>query len=278
MYEKVDKAAHDEFYRNRTNCLESKISPEEYIRLYEAKELAPFYQGGSTKGYVRSLTVNRLISASNSTGKMLRGITVLDAGCGQGGLSVYLAAKGFNVIGVDISPVACRNAKRLAEAVGVQSWCSFHAEDLGKLTLSDEAVDFIIGHASLHHFIKYDGVPSEFSRVLISGGMGFFADSYGENKLYHLFHDKEKMCRLGDVILSKNLIGAYFKDHFEIHLAPTDWFTMLGKLYLRIFPNRWNTFLRRLSFIHYHIDRLIPTSSRIALFLAGAVMTTIIKR
>ncbi len=211
MHKKVDKAAHDDLYSDRVSPLASAGGPEEYIQRYEAKNLIPFYQGGSTKGYVRGLAVKKLSEASSFSGRAPSVSTVLEAGCGQGELSVYLAAKGFNVIGIDISPVACGHATWLAKRIGVESRCLFYAEDLSKLTIPEKSVDYIIGHASLHHFIKYENVPAEFFRVLKSGGRGFFADSYGENKIYHLFHDKEKMYRLGDISLTKRLIRQYFK-------------------------------------------------------------------
>lgn len=45
---------------------------------------------------------------------------VLDLGMGEGRNAVFLARKGFKVTGVDISSVAIRKAKRLAQEFGVQ--------------------------------------------------------------------------------------------------------------------------------------------------------------
>ncbi|MBI3115394.1 MAG: class I SAM-dependent methyltransferase [Candidatus Kerfeldbacteria bacterium] len=44
---------------------------------------------------------------------------LLDAGCGLGSAAVYLAALGYRVTGIDLSPTAIEKAKRKAEQAGV---------------------------------------------------------------------------------------------------------------------------------------------------------------
>ena len=183
--QKVDKKAHDELYANRISGLATAEHAGAYLARYSATNLRPFYAGGTTKGYVRGRTVHQLFHASQSSGMNPSQTSVLDAGCGQGELSVYLACKGYRVIGVDISSVACANAQKLAKQFNVDGRCHFLAESLERLSLDDSSIDFIIGHAALHHFIKYEGVPAQFSRVLKDGGEGYFADSFGETKVYH---------------------------------------------------------------------------------------------
>jgi len=207
-------------------------------------------------------------------------IRVLDAACGQGELSVYLACRGFHVVGVDISREGCRAAERLARQVRAGTpeggACRFIAASLETLPLPEESVDFVIGHAALHHFIKYPGVSAEFARVLRRGGMGFFADSFGENVLFRAFHDKARMARLGDVMLTDAKIRAFFPQ-FAVDLVPTDWFTMLDKLYERLLGRRLRRLRRRLSRLHFGLDRRVPVRSRFALACSGSVMTVIRK-
>lgn len=45
----------------------------------------------------------------------------IDLGCGAGGVSIELAERGFDVTGVDFSPVALRKARAAAEARGLGS-------------------------------------------------------------------------------------------------------------------------------------------------------------
>jgi ubiquinone/menaquinone biosynthesis C-methylase UbiE len=222
------------------------------------------------------LATQKLLEAVDRKGLTPANTVILDAGCGQGELSVYLGCKGYNVIGVDISEVGCTAARELAHRIGVGDSCRFLAESLEDLSIGTGDIDFIIGHAALHHFIKYEGVPDEFRRVTKEASEGFFADSYGENKAYHLFHNKKRMRRLGDVTLTKDLIVSYFKG-FEVELIPTDWFTMLDKLYLKVFPKKWDRISKRISAFNFRLDRHIPISSRLSLGLSGAVVTIIRK-
>lgn len=273
---KTDKAGYDEEYKNNYSNLIRATSPDEYMSDYENVCISPYCKGGNTKGYVRGEAIRRLLDTVKSQGGKNENITVLDAGFGQGELSVYLGCLGFNVIGIDISSEAKKCADQLAERVGVKEKCDFRAESLEDTSIDESSIDYIIGHASLHHFIKYDGVPGEFLRVLKTGGKGYFADSFGENKLYHIFHDKEKMERLGDVTLTKTLIESYFND-FDVRIIPTDWFVMLDKLYMRLLPGKFQPVVKHISLFHYWIDRKISATPRASLFLSGSVLTEISK-
>ena len=237
----ADQAGHDELYRGRLSDLAVCTSPDDFVAAFRASRIAPFHCGGPTKGYVRGLAVSRLLAAADQSGAQTaeashrHTLTVLDAGSGQGELSVFLAASGFNVIGIDISAEAQRNSQILAERVGVLDRCCFKAESLESTSLPTDSIDFIIGIASLHHFIKYPRVPTEFRRIMKTGAKGFFADSFGENPVYRIFHNRDLMKRLGDVVLTKDLINSYFETLAPL-ITPTDWLVMLDKLYLRLVP------------------------------------------
>lgn len=274
---KSDKEGYNEFYAEKVSPLTQECdSPDSYIESFKKSGLSPFSAGGTTKGYVRNLSVDKLLEASNLTGMQRDQITVLDAGCGLGELSTYLACKGFNVIGVDISAAACQAATHLSKQIGVSQKCTFLSESLEDLSVTNSSIDFIIGHASLHHFVKYEKVPKEFDRVMKNDAKGFFSDSFHENPFYQIFHNKERMERLGDVLLSKKLIDNYF-DCFEVTLTATDWFVMLDKLYSKILPKKRESSIRQLSRIHFWLDRKIPCSNRVSLALSGSVVTTITK-
>ena len=274
MTEKTDRTGYNDHYKDNLSDLIKINSKEEYINAYGNTRIGPYYCSGNTKGFVRGEAIKRLLNLIESRGQKNEELTILDAGFGQGELSIYLGCLGFNVIGIDISSEAKECADNLAEKVGVSDKCNFRAESLEKTSISDSSIDYVIGHASLHHFIKYEAVPNEFRRVMKNGAKGFFADAFGENKLYHLFHDKEKMRRLGDVTLTKDLIESYFNG-FSPKIVPTDWFVMLDKLYIKIFPKSLYGFVRKLSKLHNSLDRSIKGDSRIALRLSGAVITEI---
>lgn len=276
-FDPVDRAAYASFYEDGLSPLAAQArTPEAYRDAFRAHRISSYHQGGTTKGYVRGLATDLAIRAAEATGKPREEVHVLDAGCGAGELSVYFAAEGFRVTGVDISASGVRVSTELARRVGVASRCPFLEESLEQLSLPDASVDVVVGHGALHHFIKYPGVPGELWRVMRPGARGFFADSFGENRAYRLFHDKAQMERLGDVILNRRLIREYFTD-FEVRITPTDWVSMLDKLYERATRGRLERLRRGVARVHRAIDRRVPADSSLALMLSGAVVTAIRK-
>lgn len=275
---KNDQTGYNAHYKNRVSEFIKIANPDEYIKQYLHRRIAPYYAGGHSKGYVRGLAWQFLAANADATNRPRNQITVLDAGCGLGEFSVFLACNGFNVVGVDISHEGCASARQLASGLGMTERCTFLAESLELLSLPSHSVDFVIGFGTLHHFIKYNGVPIEFQRIMKPGAVGYFADSFGENKIYHLFHNKKAMERLGDVILTKQLIDQYF-ENFDVDLVPTDWFTMFDKLFEKARPaKRYQPLLRKMSRLLFRLDRCIPPQSRLAVYLSGAVVTKIQRR
>lgn len=99
-------------------------------------------------------------------GDLSDGATVLDAGCGAGRLARHLAARGFAVTGVDVSPEMIRAASRH------QPDSRFDVADLGKLPHPDASFEAVIAWYSLIHTPHDDlaSVLAELSRVLVPGG------------------------------------------------------------------------------------------------------------
>ncbi|GAB6163969.1 hypothetical protein JCM12298_31290 [Desulfothermus naphthae] len=74
----------------------------------------------------------------------------IDLGCGTGNYAIYLANKGFNVTGVDISPTAIKIARENAEKKRVK--INFLIADvLGDLDEIKETFDFAYDWGLLHH-------------------------------------------------------------------------------------------------------------------------------
>lgn len=84
------------------------------------------------------------------TGK-IKPCKVIDIGCGEGLYSIYLAKKGFDVTGVDISENAIRYAKENAEEAGVK--INFIVMNVLNLDRLNDKFDFIFEWALLHHII-----------------------------------------------------------------------------------------------------------------------------
>jgi len=73
----------------------------------------------------------------------------LDICCGAGTNTVYLAEKGFEATGIDISQTAIEIAKKKAEKAKVK--IDFRVEDFTKLPFADEEFDFVHDMGCFHH-------------------------------------------------------------------------------------------------------------------------------
>lgn len=72
--------------------------------------------------------------------------TALDLACGSGATAVWLASRGLEVLGCDVSPVAVCQARDLAEGTGVSDRCRFEVVDLDHGLPAGPPVDVILCH------------------------------------------------------------------------------------------------------------------------------------
>ena len=70
----------------------------------------------------------------------------LEIACGRGELSVWLADRGMNVLGVDVSPVALDLARQLASRSGVADRCRFEVWDLDEGLPLGPQMDLVVCH------------------------------------------------------------------------------------------------------------------------------------
>jgi len=62
---------------------------------------------------------------------------ILDLGCGEGRECISLASDGWNVTGVDFTPLAIRRAKNAARDAHLQDRTTFYTGDVSRLDLLD---------------------------------------------------------------------------------------------------------------------------------------------
>lgn len=99
----------------------------------------------------------------------VRGLDVLDAGCGTGYLSVKLARAGARVRAVDWSPAMVELARRNAARAGVE--VDIAVDDVAALaTVPDASVDRIASNYVVMDAPDLDGCARAFARVLRPGG------------------------------------------------------------------------------------------------------------
>jgi ubiquinone/menaquinone biosynthesis C-methylase UbiE len=97
--------------------------------------------------------------------------TALDAACGTGRHTEYLASLGHQVIGVDGSP------QMLAVAAAKVPGGEFRQGDLNRLPVPDRHVDLVVCALALAHVPDLSPVLAEFVRVLRPGGHLVISDS-----------------------------------------------------------------------------------------------------
>ncbi len=98
--------------------------------------------------------------------------SILDAACGTGRHTEYLAAQGHSVIGVDGSPGMLARARERAPSA------EFRLGQLTALPLGDDSVDAIVCALALTHVPALEPVFAEFVRVLRPGGPLVISDMH----------------------------------------------------------------------------------------------------
>jgi SAM-dependent methyltransferase len=97
---------------------------------------------------------------------------VLEVGCGTGTNALWLAARGFEVLGVDISPQAIAKAQAKAEAAGAD--LEFRTLDFLSAEIDRAPFDFVFDRGVLHVFDDAAArarFAQQVARVLAPGGV-----------------------------------------------------------------------------------------------------------
>jgi SAM-dependent methyltransferase len=105
---------------------------------------------------------------------------VCDVGCGPGHVGRYLAERGVDVFGLDLSPAMVALARRLNPAM------RFEQGDLRALVLPDASLAGIVAFYSLIHLERSEVVAAliELARVLIPGSLILIAVHGGEGEVH----------------------------------------------------------------------------------------------
>jgi len=138
-------------------------------------------RGSATKTALGHRICDMLLKYIDVCGK-----TVLDIGCGDGGISVAFAERGAIIIGLDNDANRIRLANNKAKEHAVDAkFILVNAEAIG---LPDALFDVIICNAVIEHVFNPDKLISEISRLLKPGGF-LFLDTPSRYSILQLISD-----------------------------------------------------------------------------------------
>lgn len=103
------------------------------------------------------------------------GARVLDAGCGPGWTSAFLARMGYIVMGFDIAPDMITLAQKRAAREGVAEHCTFVVADSEAFEFPPD-FDAVVVYDTLHHVQREDLVLQNCFRALKPGGKILIAE------------------------------------------------------------------------------------------------------
>ena len=95
--------------------------------------------------WVLGSSVDLILEAIASLSLPRRDVSVLDLGCGKGGVSIQIALRfGFNIVGVDAMPEFLHDAREKANENKVSDLCTFIDEDILSYVSEDHKFDIVI--------------------------------------------------------------------------------------------------------------------------------------
>jgi 2-polyprenyl-3-methyl-5-hydroxy-6-metoxy-1,4-benzoquinol methylase len=171
-----EQSWHDKWY-DENSRKEFPDSAAEFREFFSRVQFEPFCEGGWAYWGDARTEMMRLIGD-------VRGLTVLDYGCGSGQLGIYLAMLGAQVSGFDLSPKGIEVANWATRKYGLN--CSFRAMDAENIDYPDGQFDLAVGFGVLHHVIKYPKSASQLARVLKPGGRAVFHETLWDNPFINL--------------------------------------------------------------------------------------------
>jgi SAM-dependent methyltransferase len=106
-------------------------------------------------------------------GLSLEGRTILDIGCGSGGITLHLVERhgAAHATGFDVEQPVIEAARRRAAARGLTDRVSFLQAPPGPLPFADRSFDVVFSKDALLHVADKDALFAEISRVLKPGGV-----------------------------------------------------------------------------------------------------------
>jgi 2-polyprenyl-3-methyl-5-hydroxy-6-metoxy-1,4-benzoquinol methylase len=107
------------------------------------------------------------------------GPRILELGCGEGNLTLELAARGMQVTGIDLSTERIQRAQARAAGLQLRNPPKFITGDLNTMDLPRGVFDCIVAHDSLHHILMLGRLCDEVRESIRPGGRFLVIDYIG---------------------------------------------------------------------------------------------------
>lgn len=139
--------------------------------------------------------VDRVLS-----GVEVKGLSVLDFGCGAGGITLHIARtyRPELIVGYDVEQPVIDRARAAAEKAGLSSTARFVSSPPGRLPFEDGAFDVVFSKDAMIHVPDKEALFAELYRVLKPGGVFAASD-------WLIGHDGEPSADMKDYIAAEGL-------------------------------------------------------------------------
>ena len=161
---------------------QTRVHYNRFWKISEGRSLNYGFWEPGTKSLTEAFTnINNTIIA-------MAGITqdssILDAGCGVGGASTYIAKKvNCKAVGITLNEQQKLDAEQNAIAQGVEKQCSFFLMNYCATDFKDQSFDVIYGLESICHATEKKDFLREAYRLLKPGGTLLVIDYFKEENL-----------------------------------------------------------------------------------------------
>lgn len=130
----------------------------------------------------------------------LAGKTVVDIGCGAGGITVSLARDygAAKVFGLDVEGPVCALSRKRAEEAGLSDRIEIRQVEPGPMPLPEASVDIVFSKDSIVHIPDKEALALDAFRVLKPGGMFVASD-------WLISHDGDPSPEMAEYIAKEDL-------------------------------------------------------------------------
>ncbi|WP_121353139.1 SAM-dependent methyltransferase [Flavisolibacter nicotianae] len=160
----------------------SEVHYRLFWKLDTSRSLHYGYWDSSTKDFHEALlNINRVLADKVS---ITKDDNVLDAGCGVGGSSLWLAGfRGCQVTGISLNEKQVQKANAAAQQAGLQNRVTFAQKDYLNTGYPSESFDVVWGIESVCYADDKSAFLNEASRLLRKGGRLVIADFFQAENL-----------------------------------------------------------------------------------------------